>query len=73
MHVSDNQKYVSGCRLYACINTRKFKGLHLREMTSSAEDQKHDEHGMSIISIIAENKLHAYHKTNLPTMKVYNT
>ena len=26
-----------------------------------------------VISIIAENKLHAHHKTHLHTMKVYNT
>ena len=32
--VSDDQKYLSGSRLYACINTRKFKGLDFREITS---------------------------------------
>ena len=30
MHVSDNQKYLYGTRLYACMNTRKFKGLDSR-------------------------------------------
>ena len=32
--VSYDRKYVCGRRLYACINTRKFKGLDSREMTS---------------------------------------
>ena len=39
MGVSDNQKYVCGHRLYACINTGKFKGL-VREITSSSEIKK---------------------------------
>ena len=34
--VSDNRKYVCR-RLYACINTRKFKGLDSREITSLPE------------------------------------
>ena len=32
--VSDNRKFVCGRRLYACINTRKFKGLDSREIKS---------------------------------------
>ena len=32
--VSDDRKDVCGRRLYACINTRKFKGLDSREITS---------------------------------------
>ena len=35
--VSDYRKYVCGCRLYACINTRKYKGLDSREFTSLPE------------------------------------
>ena len=38
--VSDDQKYLSGSRLYACINTRKFKGLDSREITSLPEIKK---------------------------------
>ena len=30
--VSDNRKYICSCRLYTCINTRKFKGLDSREI-----------------------------------------
>ena len=32
--VSDDHKYLSGIRLYACINTQEFKGLDSREITS---------------------------------------
>ena len=53
---------VCGRRLYACINTQKFKGLDSREITVIiARDQKSDLH--AVISIIAENKPHAHHKT----------
>ena len=38
--VSDDQKYLSGSRLYACINTRKFKGLDSREITSLPDIEK---------------------------------
>ena len=38
--VSDDQKYLSGSRLYACINTRKFKGLDSREATSLPDIEK---------------------------------
>ena len=37
---SDDQKYLCCCRLYACINTRKFKGLDSREITSFPEIKK---------------------------------
>ena len=69
--VSDDRKYVCGRRLYACINTRKFKGLDSREITSLPENKKW--FTWHVISIIAENKPHAHHKTHLHTMKVYNT
>ena len=62
--VSDNQKYVCGCRLYACINTRKLKGLDSREITSLPEIKSYL-HGMSFQS------LHAHHKIHLHTMKVF--
>ena len=38
--VGDDQKYLSGSRLYACINTRKFKGLDSRETTSLPDIEK---------------------------------
>ena len=38
--VSDDRKYVCGRRLYACINTRKFKGLDSRQITSLPEIKK---------------------------------
>ena len=38
--VGDDRKYVCGRRLYACINTRKFKGLDSREITSLPEIKK---------------------------------
>ena len=38
--VSDDRKYVYGRRLYACINTRKFKGLDSREITPLPEIKK---------------------------------
>ena len=61
-HVSDNQKYLSGSRLYACINTRKFKGLDSREITSLPDIERVIY--MHVISIIAENKSHARHNTH---------
>ena len=33
MHVSNDQRYVYGSTLYACIIAQKFKGLDLREIT----------------------------------------
>ena len=47
--------------IYRCINTRKFKGLDSREIASLPEIKKW--FTWHIISIIAENKLHACHKT----------
>ena len=38
--VSNDRKYVCGRGLYACINTRKFKGLDSREITSLQEKKK---------------------------------
>ena len=64
--VSDNQKYLSGSRLYAYINTRKFKGLDSREITSLSDIEKVIY--MHVISIIAENKSHAHHNTHLHTV-----
>ena len=52
---------VCGRRLYACINTRKFKGLDSREITSLPEIKKVIY--IAVISIIAESKSHAHHKT----------
>ena len=70
MRVSDDQKYVCGCRLYASINTQKFKGLDSREITSLQEIKKvtYMTRSWHNISVITENKPHAHH-----TMKVYNT
>ena len=59
-HVSNNQKYVCSHRLYTCINAQKFKGLDSREITSLPEIKKVIY--MHVISIIAENILHAHHK-----------
>ena len=41
--VTDDQNYVCGRRLYACIVTRKFKGVDSREITSFPEIKKRDE------------------------------
>ena len=38
--VRDDQKYLCGSRLYACINTWKFKGLDSREITSLSDIKK---------------------------------
>ena len=45
MHVSDDQKYLSSSRLYACINinTRKFKGIP--EKLHHCQITKSDLHG----------------------------
>ena len=64
--VSDNQKYLSGSRLYVCINTRKFKDLDSREITSLPYIERVIY--MHVISIIAENKSHAHHNTHLHTL-----
>ena len=37
---SDDPKYVCGRRLYECINTRKFKGLDSKEITSLPDIKK---------------------------------
>ena len=69
--VGEDRKYVCGRRIYACINTRKFKGLDSREIASlSGIINWFTWH---VISIIAENKPHAHHRTHLRAMKVYNT
>ena len=57
--VSDDQKYVCGRRLYACINTRKFRGLDSIEITSLPEIKNVIYMARQIILIIAENKPHA--------------
>ena len=49
--VSDDQKYVCGCRLYACINTRKFKGPWFQRNYIIARDQ--NLFTWHVISIIA--------------------
>ena len=69
---SDDRKYFCGRKLYACIITRKFKGLDSREITS-LQEIKNVMKTWRVISIIAENKPHAHHKTHLHTMKVLNT
>ena len=69
--VSDDGKYICSRRLYACINTQKFKGLDSREITSLPEIKKW--FTWHVISIIAENKLPANHKTHLHTITVCNT
>ena len=58
--VSNVWKHIWGRRLYACINTRKFKGLDSRENHCQRSKKLFTWH---VISIIAENKLHAHHKT----------
>ena len=60
--VSDDWKSVCGRRLYACINTRKFKGLDSREITSLPVIKK-KWFTWPVISIITKNKPHAHHKT----------
>ena len=60
MRVGNDPKYIC-CRLYACINTWKFKALNSREITSLAEIKNW--YTWHVISIIAENKSHAHHKT----------
>ena len=40
LQFSDDGKYVCGRKLYACIKTRKFKGLDCREITSLPEIKK---------------------------------
>ena len=64
MRVSDDQKYVWGRRLNACINTRKFKGLDYHCQRSKKWFTWH------VISIIAENKPHAHQKNFLHTMTI---
>ena len=49
----------------------KIQGLDSREITSLPKIKKL--FTLRIISIIAENKLHAHHKSHLHIMKVYNT
>ena len=57
MRVSDDQKYLCGSKLYACINTWKFKGLNTREITSLSDIQKSDLHGTSIQSLPKINRM----------------
>ena len=52
--VSDDRKYVCGRRLYACINTRKFKGLDHHCQISKKWCTWH------VFSIITKNKSHAH-------------
>ena len=64
---------VCGCKLYACINTQK-----LYSRASIPEKRHHCQRSKNlftwhVISIIAENKPHAHHKTHLNAIKVYNT
>ena len=54
-------------RMY--IITGKFKGLDSREITSLPEI-KNVMRTWHVISVIAENKPHAHHKTHLDTIKV---
>ena len=63
--MSDDRKYVCGRRLYAYINIRKFKGLDSREITSLPiwPEIKNVIYILHVISIIAEIKPHAHHKT----------
>ena len=61
--VSDDRKYVCGRRLYACIDTRKFKGLDSRQITSLPVIKKwFTSITWHVLSIIAENKPHSHHK-----------
>ena len=58
MHVSDDQKYrLSAVAGYTRVNTWKFKSFDSRETEIKKWFTWH------IISIIAENKPHAHHKT----------
>ena len=52
----------TGYSVYTCINTRKFKGLDSREITSLPEIKK--SFTWHVISIITENILHSHHKTH---------
>ena len=67
MRVSNDQKYVCGRRLYVCI-IHNIQRPRFERNYIFARDQrkKHD------VSIIAKNKPHAHHKTDLHTVKVYN-
>ena len=58
--VSDDRKYVCGRGQNERTNTRKFKGLDSREISSLPAIKKVIYIG-HVISIIAENKPHAYH------------
>ena len=49
--VSADRTYVCSGRLYACLNTRKFKSLDSREITSLPEIKKSDLHGTSFQSL----------------------
>ena len=67
--VSDNWRYVFGRTLYVFIITQKFKGLDLREITS-LQEIKNEMRTWHVMSIIAENKPHAHHKTHLNTLSL---
>ena len=69
--VSDDQKYVCGCGLFACINTRKARVSIPEKLHHCQRSNKW--FTWHVILIIAESKTHAHHKTHLHTMKVYNT
>ena len=65
------RRFVSELIEYACINTRKSRA-------SIREKRHHYQRAKTwwtwrVISVIAENKPLAHHKTHLHTMKVYNT
>ena len=68
--VSDDQIYLSGSRLYACIKTRTFKGIPEKLHHYQIWKKWFTWH---VISIIAGNKSHAHYKTYLHTVNVYHT
>ena len=57
--MSDDQNYLSGSRLYACLNTQKFKGLDSRNLRPFQVSKKW--FTWHIISILTENKSRAHH------------
>ena len=68
-HVSDDQKYRQAKRMYKYtkIQGPQFQRNYIKCCQISKKWLT-----WHVISIIAENKLHAHHKTHLHTMKVYN-
>ena len=63
--LATTENNVCGRRLYACINTQKFKGLDCREWHHYQRLKKC--FTWHVISIIAKNKPHAHHKTQFTT------